>query len=60
LRSWKVKRTSLAVSGFPSDHLAPFLMVKASVRAWFDHLNFEASHGVGAPLLSAFTNTSSS
>jgi hypothetical protein len=35
-------------------------MVKASVFAWFDHLNFDASHGVGAPLLSAFTNTSSS
>ena len=55
-----MKRTSAAVSGFPSDHLTPFLIVNVSVLAWFDHLNFDASHGVAAPLLSAFTNTSSS
>ena len=55
-----MKRTSAAVSGFPSDHLTPFRIVNVSVFAWFDQAYFEASHGVGFPLLSSFTNTSSS
>ena len=60
LISWKVKRTSAAVSGLPSDHLTPGRIVKVIVLLWFDQTYFEASHGVAAPLFSSSMKTSGS
>ena len=48
------------MSGLPSDHFTPGRIVNVIVLLWFDHAYFEASHGVAAPLLSSFTNTSDS
>ena len=48
------------MSGLPSDHFTPERIVKVIVLLWFDHLYFEASHGVAAPLFSSSTKTSGS
>src|SRR3954471_6383245 len=57
---WKVNTTSAAVRGCPSVHFTPSRIVNVSVLLSFDHWYAEASHGLAAPLLSAFTKTSGS
>ena len=58
--SLKVKRTSAAVSGLPSDHFTPDRIVTVSFVSWFAQAYFLASHGVALPLFSASTKTSDS
>ena len=51
----KVKSTSFALKGWPSDHLTPLRMVNVRVLSLLDHAHAVDSHGVVAPFFSEST-----